>query len=71
MRDFVLSAFSIFFMQCVGEAARRVSFLEYQRQLNSRKGRDNTQTLFSVDKIPTDNQIRNILDLINPKGLAI
>jgi hypothetical protein len=62
MRDFVLSAFSIFFMQCE-------SFLEYQRQLNSRKGRDNTQTLFGVEKIPTDNQIRNILDLINPNML--
>jgi hypothetical protein len=43
--------------------------LEYQRQLNSRKGRDNTQTLFGVVKIPTDAQIRNILDKINPNVL--
>ena len=57
-----MGAFGIFFLQCE-------SFLEYQRQLNSRKGRDNTQTLFGVVKIPTDAQIRNILDLINPSVL--
>jgi hypothetical protein len=60
--DAVMSAFSIFFFQCE-------SFLEYQKQLNSRKGRDNAQTLFGVIKIPTDAQIRNILDPINPNVL--
>jgi hypothetical protein len=60
--DAVMGAFGAFFMQCE-------SFLEYQRQLNSRKGRDNTQSLFGVSKIPTDNQIRNILDLIEPRVL--
>jgi hypothetical protein len=60
--DVVLGAFGVFFMQCE-------SFLEYQRQLNSRKGRDNTQTLFGVNKIPTDNQIRNILDKIKTSEL--
>ena len=60
--DAVFSAFGIFFLQCE-------SFLEYQRQLNSRKGRDNTQTLFGVVKTPTDAQIRNILDKINPNVL--
>jgi hypothetical protein len=62
IQDAVLSAFGIFFMQCE-------SFLEYQRQLNSRKGRDNAQSLFEVAKIPSDNQIRNILDPINPGNL--
>lgn len=60
--DAVLGAFGIFLLQCE-------SFLEYQRQLNSRKGRDNTQTLFGVVKIPTDAQIRDILDFINPNVL--
>jgi hypothetical protein len=59
----VLSALAMFFMQCE-------SFLEYQKQLNSRQGRDNTQTLFKVSEIPTDNQIRNILDHYNPRVLA-
>ncbi len=62
IKDAVLSAFGAFFMQCE-------SFLEYQRQLNSRKGRDNAQSLFKVSKIPTDNQIRNIIDPINAVAL--
>lgn len=61
IKDAVLSAFGAFFMQCE-------SFLEYQRQLNSRKGRDNAQSLLEVSKIPTDNQIRNIFDNINAAG---
>jgi hypothetical protein len=60
--DAALSAFGVFFFQCS-------SFLEHQKQLNSRKGRDNTQTLLDVFKIPTDAQIRNILDKINPNML--
>jgi hypothetical protein len=60
--DAALSAFGVFFFQCS-------SFLEHQKQLNSRKGRDNTQTLLDVFKIPTDAQIRNILDKINPNTL--
>jgi hypothetical protein len=63
IKDAVLSAFGAFFMQCE-------SFLEYQRQLNSRKGRDNTQSLFEIAKIPTDNQIRNILDKISAVTLV-
>lgn len=62
VKDAVVSAFGVFFMQCE-------SFLEYQRQLQSRKGRDNAQTLFDVSKIPTDNQIRNILDLLDASTL--
>jgi hypothetical protein len=63
IKDAVLSAFAAFFMQCE-------SFLEYQKQLNSRKGRDNTQSLFEVSKIPTDNQIRNIIDPISAIALV-
>jgi len=62
IKDAVLSGFSLFFIQCE-------SFLEYQRQLHSRKGRDNLQTLFGAIKIPSDNQIRNILDKINAEYL--
>lgn len=63
IQDAVLSAFGAFFLQCE-------SFLEYQKQLNSRKGRDNTQTLFGASKNPTDNQIRNIIDPINARVLV-
>jgi hypothetical protein len=33
------------------------------------KGKDNAQTLFGVEQIPSDNQIRNILDGISAAGL--
>jgi hypothetical protein len=55
--DAVLGAFAMFFMQCE-------SFLEHQRQMQSRRGKDNAQTLFGLGQIPTNNQIRNILDEI-------
>jgi hypothetical protein len=60
--DAALSAFGVFFFQCS-------SFLEHQKRLKGKKGRDNTQTLFDVIKIPSDAQIRNILDKINPNML--
>jgi hypothetical protein len=51
IQNAALGAFGIFFMQSP-------SFLEYQRQLNQRQGHDNVQTLFGVEPIPCDNQIR-------------
>lgn len=55
LSDAILAAFSVFFMQCE-------SFLEHQRQMQSRCGQDNAQTLFGLEQIPTMPQIRNILD---------
>jgi hypothetical protein len=57
--DAGLSAFSVFFMQSP-------SFLEYQRSLDQRLGRNNAQTLFGVHQIPSDNQIRHLLDATEP-----
>jgi hypothetical protein len=55
-----LGAFGIFFMQAP-------AFLEYPRQLHQRQGHDNAQTLFGVEPIPCDNQIRPRLDPIAPR----
>src|SRR5258708_12221713 len=57
--DFGLSAFSMFFMQSA-------SFLSYQRTLEKGHGRSNCQTLFGIDKIPSDNYIRDMLDEADP-----
>lgn len=62
LQDVVLSAFSAFFMQSE-------SFLEHQRHMQSRRGRDNMQTLFGVEEIASTAQIRNILDGVGAKGL--
>jgi hypothetical protein len=60
MADIGIAAFSLFFMQ-------HPSFLAFQRTLHENVGRDNTQTLFGMEKIPTDNHIRNMLDGVDPK----
>jgi hypothetical protein len=55
LSDAILGGFAVFFMQCE-------SFLEHQRQMASRCGQDNAQTLFGLQQVPTVPQIRNILD---------
>lgn len=62
LKDAILAAFSVFFMQCE-------SFLEHQRQMQSRRGKDNAQTLFGLVQIPTMPQVRNILDKMAAKQL--
>jgi hypothetical protein len=62
IQDAALGAFGIFFMQSP-------SFLEYQRHLQQTKGQNNACTLFGVERIPCDNQIRNLLDPIMPSAL--
>jgi hypothetical protein len=54
-----LSAFSLFFMQSP-------SFLAHQRRLEEGQGRSNCQTLFGLDRIPSDNHIRALLDPVSP-----
>jgi hypothetical protein len=38
------------------------SFLEHQGQMQSRKGKDNAQSIFGLEQIPTMRQMRNVLD---------
>ena len=55
VEDAVMAAFSVFFTQSP-------SFLDHQRLIKSNKGKDNAESLFSIEKIPGDNQIRNLLE---------
>src|SRR3979490_2434288 len=61
--DFGLSAFAMFFMQSA-------CFLSFQRLLEKGQGRSNCQTLFGIEKIPSDNYIRDMLDEADPALLA-
>ena len=60
MEDAALSAFSVFFTQTP-------SFLAYQRMMEGSKGKSNAQSLFGVHRIPSDNQIRDLLDAVAPE----
>lgn len=61
--DGVLSAFAVFFMQSS-------SFLAHQRLLQSTKGRNNARSLFQVTEIPSDAQIRNLVDALAHTAFA-
>ena len=62
VQDAALGAFGIFFTQSP-------SFLDYQRHLQQTKGQNNACTLFGVETIPCNNQIRNLLDPMMPSHL--
>jgi hypothetical protein len=62
IQDAALGAFGVFFTQSP-------SFLEYQRHLQQTKGHNNACTLFGVETIPCNNQIRNLLDPMLPHFL--
>lgn len=57
VEDAVMAAFSVFFTQSP-------SFLQHQRLMKQKKGKDNAESLFGLSEIPCDNQIRNLLDPI-------
>ena len=46
-----------------------VGLLDFQRRLENERARSNGQTLFDMPKIPTDNQIRDMLDPAEPELL--
>lgn len=62
IKDAALGAFSVFFSQSP-------SFLAHQRAMEKSKGRSNAVSLFQLEKIPCDNQIRALLDPITPRHL--
>lgn len=59
LADIGMAAFSVFFMQSP-------SFLSHQRRFEAGHGRSNCETLFGLSKIPSDNHIRNMLDVATP-----
>jgi len=62
IEDVGLAAFAMFFMQSP-------SFLAHQRDMQRKKHKNNARSLFGVLKIPTDVQMRNILDAVDPAQL--
>lgn len=63
MADAALGAFAVFFMQSP-------SFLAHQRDMQRLKGQNNASSLFGLDEVPSDPQIRNLLDPVPPEHLA-
>ena len=60
--DAALGAFAVFFTQ-------EASFLAHQTTMKLAKGRSNAERLFALHDLPSDNQLRNLLDPVSPKHL--
>jgi len=60
--DAALGAFSVFFMQSP-------SFLAHQREMEAGSQCNNACSLFKIDKIPSDNHIRDLLDEVSPAAI--
>ncbi len=60
IEDIALSGFSVFFTQSP-------SFLSFQKSMQKNKGVNNAQSLFGIKKIPSDNHIREMLDVVPPE----
>ena len=63
MVDAGMGAFSVFFTQSP-------SFLSAQQDMKRRKGQCNAESLFGMEQVPSDNQIRALLDPVAPSSVA-
>lgn len=61
IHDTMLSGFGCMFFQ-------DRSLLEFQRKLEDKHHNNNLRSLLSVKKIPTDSQMRNIIDEVSPES---
>jgi hypothetical protein len=55
LHDTLMSGFAMLFFQ-------HASLLEFQRKMKQRRGRCNLETIFAVHEVPSDTQMREILD---------
>ena len=62
MENFGVSAFAVFFTQSP-------SFLAHQKAMQQARGKNNAQSFFQIDKIPSDSQVRRMLDPVSPATL--
>jgi hypothetical protein len=60
LEEAAFSAFGVFFTQSP-------SFLAYQCQMQQSHGHNNARSLFGIEHLPTDEQIRNLLDPVAPE----
>lgn len=62
LHDTLLSGFACMFFQ-------HRSLLEFQRRMKERRGRCNLETIFGVTQLPSDSQMREILDPLETEPL--
>jgi hypothetical protein len=60
--DTLMSGFAVMFFQ-------HASLLQFQRVMEKKRQRGNLQTIFGVHEVPSDTQMREILDEVKPQAL--
>ena len=55
----MLTPLAMFYMQSK-------SWLSFQQKMETSKGKSNMTTMFGVNKIPTDNLVRDMVDKVDP-----
>jgi len=63
LHDTLMSGFAMMFFQ-------HASLMEFQRKMQQPRGRCNLETLFGVHEVPSDTQMRDILDGVSPALLC-
>ena len=62
LHDTLMSGFALMFFQ-------HPSLLQFQRAMQHKRRRCNLQTIFGVHEIPSDTQMREILDGVEPEAI--
>jgi hypothetical protein len=62
LHDTLMSGFAVMFFQ-------HPSLLQFQRAMEQKRRRCNLQTIFGVHQVPSDTQMREILDRVDPDSL--
>ena len=63
IKDAGLGAFSVFYLQAP-------SFLSWQQDMERKRGKNNARNLFGIKRIPSDEQIKNLLDPVEEKNMG-
>jgi hypothetical protein len=62
LHDTLMSGFAVMFFQ-------HPSLLQFQRAMEKKRQRCNVQTIFGVQEVPSDTQMREIVDAVKPDAL--
>jgi hypothetical protein len=64
LHDILMSGFAVMFFQ-------HPSLLQFQRAMKHKRRRCNLQTIFGVHEVPSDTQMREILDRVEPEAVRV
>jgi hypothetical protein len=64
MKEVLMSAFGCFYFQ-------EPSFLQFQLKMNEEVGKNNAESMLRIFKIPSENQIRDVINTVDCKEIQV